>query len=268
MIVYGLYCRTSGKAYIGQHHGFDLSKRWNSYLSNKPNSHLQAAIRKYGHEAFEKKILAYASCQQELDLLEKFFIFIYQTTDRRFGYNLQSGGRQGPGRHIQDVRQRISKSCLKAWQRKSTKEMRRHAAIARLLWLDPSRKERMRRRVSRTLSFVWDHRSDEEKQQILKNLEAGRKKGRVSWSKGKRLGPLPENHRQAISKGLKKYWDQKKSQPQVKKPVQSVPVPITDQKKAVASASLNVLKEMKRQIRHIDKTLANLHTELKKGCLW
>jgi hypothetical protein len=121
-----------------------------------------------------------------------------------------------------------------------------------MIWQDPIRKERMRRRVSRTLQFVWDHRTEKEKQHILRNLEPGRKNGHVAWNVGKKLGPYPEDHRQAISNGLKRYWELRKATPALKKPVQSVPRLVPD-KPAVA-----VLKEMKRQLRQIERTMKDL----------
>lgn len=267
MIVYCLVNKRNGKRYVGQTRHHDLSRRWSAGLRNSPNPHLRNAIVKYGAQAFRREILAQTLTQTEADLLERFFIFIFQSTDRHFGYNMMTGGRQGPGRHIQEVRERIRESCRKWWQRKSSAEMKRHAAISRMLWRDPVRKERMRRRVSRTLEFVWDHRSKRDKERILKNLEKQQKLGHPAWNKGKQLGTYEEAHRRAISEGLKKYWAQKKASPSLKKPVQSVPS-IPDQRQAVGKASLAILKEMRRQVRHIEKTLADLHTELKGGCLW
>jgi group I intron endonuclease len=115
MIVYLLLNNVNQKAYIGQHYGFTLAKRWNRQLSNaKVNGHLSNAIQKYGPASFSTKILCHASCQQELDLLEQFFIAAYKSTNPRHGYNQQSGGRKWRGQYTKELRQVISEATRKA----------------------------------------------------------------------------------------------------------------------------------------------------------
>src|SRR5262245_21040941 len=88
MLVYALKNTVNGKAYDSQHCGDDLNKRCNSRLSNQGNAYLKRAIAKYGYEAFRRDVIAYTSCQAEMDLLERFWISHYQSADRHFGYNL------------------------------------------------------------------------------------------------------------------------------------------------------------------------------------
>jgi group I intron endonuclease len=282
MIVYLLTNVVNRKVYVGQHCGFDLSKRWNDAALNccKATTHLGRAVRKYGADAFHREVITYASCQQELDLLERFHILIRQSTNPQFGYNEQAGGIMWRGFHTPEIKQKIAQSLRQMWQGKSRVERKRHAAIARIQWQDPVRKERMRRRVSRSLQFVWDHRTEEEKQHVLKNLEQGRN-GHVAWSKGKRLGPYSAVHKNNISVGLRRHWAQKKLKAlPPKKPVvsstantptrqlQLVEAKQNDARQNAAQAALKVLAEMRRQLRHIEKTLNELNTEVRGSCLW
>src|SRR4051794_38901857 len=99
VIVYLLVNQVSGKGYVGQTKQHTLAKRWRPSLSsNSANPHLRASIAKYGPESFTRIVLAHARCQEELDLLEKFFITIFQTCNPRHGYNQQTGGLTGVGR--------------------------------------------------------------------------------------------------------------------------------------------------------------------------
>jgi len=213
MLVYLLLNRGNGKAYIGQHAGYDLKKRWNSKLSNvKVNSHFHKAIQKYGPANFSRHILCYASCQRELDLLEKLWIAAYRSTDPRFGYNLQSGGRRWKGEYSKEVKEAINKAIREAWAKKSAKEKWEFSFGCKLRWL--MRTECERRRIT---SPMW-HTPRGPRTAWNKGLK-GYRAGRPSPMKGKKLGPQKnpcrhrtEEHRQRISQGLRRYHRQRRRQ--------------------------------------------------------
>jgi group I intron endonuclease len=214
MIVYLLLNRRNNKAYIGQHKGHLLTKRWNRHLSNaRVNSHLANAVRKYGFASFSRKILCYASCQQELDLLEQFWIAAYKSTDPRFGYNQQSGGRKWRGQYTKELRQLISEATRKAWARKSAKEKWEFAFATKLMWL--VRTERQRKRITspmrncpREYTPPWN-----------KGLK-GQGAGRPSARKGRTFGPqknpcrhrkpFTKEHKRHISEALTQYHKQRR----------------------------------------------------------
>ena len=153
MIVYLLTNKVNSKVYVGQHRGFTLSKRWNKKLDNvHVNNHLTGAINKYGAASFSRKIICFATCQQELDLLEQFWIAIYKATDPKHGYNQQSGGRMWRGQYTPRLKQLMSEGVRKAWQRKSKKERWEHAFATKLTWL--MRSEHQRKKITTPMHKV------------------------------------------------------------------------------------------------------------------
>jgi|HubBroStandDraft_6_1064221.scaffolds.fasta_scaffold489263_1 group I intron endonuclease len=209
MLIYLLLNKRNNKAYVGQHRGFNLSKRWNRTLNNvKVNDHLTAAINKYGAKSFSRKILCFASCQEELDLLEQFWIAVYKSTDPALGYNQQAGGRHWCGHYTPKLRKLIGEATRKAWARKSTKEKWEHSFAIKIKWL--MRTERQRQRITaairtrpRTGQVPWN-----------KGMK-GQGAGRPSARKGRTFGeqqnpcrkrkPFTEKHKERISKALKRF---------------------------------------------------------------
>lgn len=93
----GIYCienLINNKKYIGQ--SVDIYKRWsrhkNELLGNKhKNNHLQASWNKYGADNFRFYIILECT-MDELDELESFYIKTFNTIDKDYGYNKETGG--------------------------------------------------------------------------------------------------------------------------------------------------------------------------------
>jgi group I intron endonuclease len=112
----GIYCITNkvnGKKYIGQ--SWNINKRYAEHKTTHKNDHMGHAIRKYGFENFELSVLRTFSnnglTQIFLDTFERKYILEYNTTDRMFGYNKNTGG--GSASRVNDeIKEKISKSKI------------------------------------------------------------------------------------------------------------------------------------------------------------
>ena len=71
-----------------------------SYKSGK--THLSHAIRKYGWDNFQQEILIEDVPEEDLNNLEMSYIKIFDTTNRKKGYNLTAGGEGTTGWKISD----------------------------------------------------------------------------------------------------------------------------------------------------------------------
>jgi group I intron endonuclease len=212
MLVYVLLNNVNGKCYVGQTVHYRLYKRWNKRPSIcKANPHLASAIRKYGPENFSQKILCYATCEEELNLLERFFIALLQSSNPAYGYNKTLGGE--PARHFtKEIREVLADRMREVWKRGVHRD---HAAAVRRWWRRLSKGERRLIRLRQSLA-----RSG---QSI---------KGHTPWNKGKRgiqsgrkgrtFGPqenpcrrrkaFTEEHKQRISEALRRYHAQRRGQ--------------------------------------------------------
>lgn len=99
--------KIDGKKYIGQAKG-DPRKRWSS--GYKGCTFFFNAIKKYGWDNFEHVVLADNLTLDEANLCEKMFISLYRTTDRNFGYNIQSGGKNC--NHSEETKQKLSRARM------------------------------------------------------------------------------------------------------------------------------------------------------------
>jgi group I intron endonuclease len=110
----------NNKKYIGK--AKDFNRRHREHLNSSFNANckdyklpIHNAIRKYGFECFEIKIIATDINSERIDELEKFFIDKYNTTNHN-GYNVASGGQGGntflgkSNSEMVEIRKKISMS--------------------------------------------------------------------------------------------------------------------------------------------------------------
>lgn len=106
MIVY-IYTFPNGKKYIGQTTQ-TLAQRAARGKGYKHSLPVYNAIQKYGWDNIHKEIFECQS-ENEMDSLERELIKKYNTTNRKFGYNLEDGGNKN--KHLsKETRQKISQS--------------------------------------------------------------------------------------------------------------------------------------------------------------
>lgn len=104
--IYTLTNTINGKYYVGQ--TINVIKRKKNYetLKCKSQRKLYYAIKKYGFENFEFKVIDEAVCKNKLDELESFYIIKYNCLEN--GYNLRFGGYKG--KHAKSSINKIGRS--------------------------------------------------------------------------------------------------------------------------------------------------------------
>jgi group I intron endonuclease len=210
VIVYMLENQINEKVYIGQTRHYRLSKRWNTRpCVHKANPHMANAIRKYGADNFSRKILCYASCQEELNLLERFWIAVFQSTDRRYGYNKTTGG-QPAQVFTKEVRAAVSKANREAWRRGVH---RNHAEAMKRWWRNLSAGEcrliRLRISLARSGQTIKGHSPWNKGKRGIPSGRKGRKFGRQK-NPCRQFPKFSEEHKRKISQALRRYHRQRR----------------------------------------------------------
>lgn len=83
--------KINGKKYFGITKQ-KLNRRFNEGKGYKENKRFYSAIQKYGWNNFNHKVLISGISQNEAYEFEKMFIKHYNTTNKKFGYNIEDGG--------------------------------------------------------------------------------------------------------------------------------------------------------------------------------
>ena len=84
-------------------------KRWQNGNGYKSNKYFWNAIKKYGWDNFMHEILFDNLTKEEVKLLEKIYITLYDTTNKNKGYNITKGGESANGlKHTEEWRKNMS----------------------------------------------------------------------------------------------------------------------------------------------------------------
>lgn len=118
--IYKITNLLNGKVYIGQ--SVDIQKRLKAhfaYAKNKNskeyNTSIHNAIRLYGDYNFKCEVLQKCT-KEQLDELEKYYINLYDSTNRQKGYNLTQGGFGGHKTRCRHILQYdLSGNLIKEW---------------------------------------------------------------------------------------------------------------------------------------------------------
>lgn len=92
---YSLYIHTNkinGKKYIGITNQQPVSRRWSNGMGYKKSPRFFNAIIKYGWDNFHHQIIYENLTKDNAETLEKQYIKKYNTTNEKYGYNIQKGG--------------------------------------------------------------------------------------------------------------------------------------------------------------------------------
>lgn len=80
----------NGKIYIGQHKSTHYDPTY--YGSG---TYFLRSYKKYGKDNFSNSILSWCDNHEQMDKLEKFYIWLYSSTNHAIGYNITNGGAFG-----------------------------------------------------------------------------------------------------------------------------------------------------------------------------
>lgn len=94
MFIYLITNAVNGKYYVGQTTQTPGDRMCGHRACSRQGSpmRLHRAMRKYGPSCFQQQVLAVAETQGQLDLLERLWIAVLNSTDFRVGYNASPGG--------------------------------------------------------------------------------------------------------------------------------------------------------------------------------
>ena len=105
---YSVYIHTNkinGKKYIGLT-SKNPEERWRNGNGYNHSTHFNRAIKKYGWNNFVHEVYASGLTSQEASVLEQRLISEYNTTNDKYGYNLDAGGSRT--KHSEETKQKIS----------------------------------------------------------------------------------------------------------------------------------------------------------------
>ena len=108
--IYMILNKANNKIYIGQ--SVDVNQRWKQHKAdlrhkNHENKHLINSWHKYGEESFEFILLC--ECEEsQLNTMEQYYIFCFDSSNSKIGYNKDYGG--SSGRPTQYIKEKISNS--------------------------------------------------------------------------------------------------------------------------------------------------------------
>ena len=105
--IYKITNKINKKCYIGQ--SINIKERFYGHKSSENNVYLRNAFKKYGIDNFIFEVIEECK-REELNQKEIYYIKLYKSTNRKFGYNLSPGGTGREKKTSLRTRRLISKS--------------------------------------------------------------------------------------------------------------------------------------------------------------
>lgn len=165
--MYTVYKHTSpsNKVYIGITKQYPPSKRWLGGKGYRTQEKFYRAIQKYGWKNFTHEILFECENCEEAEQKEKEYIAKFMSTDNRFGYNVEKGGR---------YKDEVSEETIrKSKASRSTPEYRaKIIEINKRRWADPEAHRKMSERFSGKNNPQYGKHQSEERKKLAKETLA------------------------------------------------------------------------------------------------
>jgi len=182
MVIYIIKNKINDKIYIGKTVQ-TINIRWNKHLCNAKkhiNRYLYDAMNKYGYENFIIEELDRATSIEQLNDLEIYYIKLYKSNDKHFGYNMTPGGDGGemPLESIKKAKITRLENNSGVWQTKEAKE-KMVEGIRKFYKENPKRQEfsqEWKDNIGKSIKTKW--KSDIEfKSRCIKNCHMRGKTG-------------------------------------------------------------------------------------------
>lgn len=152
----------NGKIYIGQTivpvrkrliQHMTFSRPWTK--CNKTYFH--KALHKYGLHNFDFSVIEICKSQEELDIREKYWIEYYKSNDKDFGYNIESGGKDGRKgiKLSEEHKQKLIDANLGKSRKQETKEA--ICKTHKLLWKNKEFRDNHLKTIINNLSNKWEN---------------------------------------------------------------------------------------------------------------
>jgi len=181
-----IYChtlKTDGRRYIGLT-SHTMEKRWKEHIKNSKSgrSYFQNAIRKYGYDAFEHKVLAQSWDLEGANETERTIIEQEDTRNSENGFNLALGGQHALNSNQLEYRAKLSE-IAKATQSVKYLHTLQARAASKASLNTPESKSR-RSAVMKAIANTPEYRTKLSKifKKIANTSESKKKKSTVSKS--------------------------------------------------------------------------------------
>lgn len=122
--MYKVYCHIfpNGKRYVGITK-ISSEERWKNGNGYKTCPLVDRAIKKYGWENVKHELIVEVDTKEEAEIMERMYILIYNTNDKRFGYNILPGGDVASNNITDEMRKKLGKG----WRGKHRTEKEKNA---------------------------------------------------------------------------------------------------------------------------------------------
>ena len=186
-IIYETVNKINNKLYRGCHITDDIN---DSYLGS--GVAFNRALKKYGKENFDKKILCF--CNSVEDMIEKEAEFVNESwVAREDTYNLQTGG-LNYGILCKESKAKISNSVKLAHKKGLLNKNRTYTSLT----------EDVKLKISETLKKRYQEETHHLKGRPSE--KRGKKTGQIPWNKGKKIAPASVERKKKISDTLKEKY--------------------------------------------------------------
>ena len=192
----------NGKVYIGCT-GKPVEKRWKKGWNYNCRSRIFKAVREFGWENFEKKILCEKLTREGAGELEKWFIAYYDSANPEKGYNLALGG-LGKGVRMSETAKVINRESKEIYYREHPEVIDKiRNSVTSLFENDPLYRERVRKGILAAYEndLTLRHRISKGVQDLYENPEYVRKCSRTH----KRYYEEHPEKKEEISRRMKEY---------------------------------------------------------------